>query len=268
MDPVDRTVLLARAALSPSGADDERARRALGLGPNALAASPSAARPGARVWTALRASGGAGVAIAALLVGLGFAGGFWVGHRESPVAALAPAASSVAAPEPQATLEAAAVPAPRDAEDHAALAGRSERASEARTAFPAPPRAVGSAPRAHLALGSSKAAARAARPDAAAGAPRLDPGEELALLRRIERSLRSGEAALALALLGELTERFPETRLDEERAAASVLVHCALRDPGARQRAEAFLSERAASVYTDRVRSSCSIEGATASGRQ
>jgi hypothetical protein len=70
----------------------------------------------------------------------------------------------------------------------------------------------------------------------------------------------NGQADLdALAGCEAIEERFPETRLDEERAAASVLVHCALHDPGARWRAEEFLRESAASVYADRVRSGCSL---------
>jgi hypothetical protein len=267
MDPVDRTVLLARAALSPSSLDDARARRVLGIGSAIpLPAGPAQTLAGAGVWAALRATGGAGAAIGALLIALGFAGGLWVGQRESLVSAVAsppllpPTPSSVAALEPP------ALPAtePRESaalelDGQAPHEGRAEPAREALAASPAPPHRIGSARGEHPPLGRSKVLLRTARAGATVDPLIVDPSEELALLRRVDKSLRSDEPALALALLGELTERFPETRLDEERAAASVLVHCALHDPGARRRAEEFLSQRAASVYADRVRAGCSL---------
>jgi hypothetical protein len=270
MDPVDRTVLLARAALSPSSLDDARARRVLGLrSASPLPAGPPQSLAGAGVWAALRATGGAGVALGALLMALGFAGGLWVGQREPLVGAVAPPPVLPPTPSRVAALEPPAPPAtePRESaalerDGHAPREGRAEPAREALAASPAPPQRTGSARRAHPLLGRSKALPRTASEGAMVDPGIGDPSEELALLRRIEKSLRSDEPALALALLGELTQRFPETRLDEERAAASVLVHCALHDPGARRRAEEFLSQRAASVYADRVRAGCSLGAA------
>ena len=261
MDPVERTVLMARAALSPSHADDERTRRAVGLGSNALAPTAHGALGGAGLWAALRASGGAGVAIAILLVGLGFGAGLWVGRRESPVPPIAPqpARASVGTFDAPASAE----PMGLGKQGLAPVDGSAEGMSEAPPSSPEPPRPGASSRRHHPAIGSAKPPARAARRQAAGGEGGFDPSDELALLRRVEKSLRNDQPALALALLGELGERFPETRLDEERAAANVLVHCALHDPGSRRRAEEFLKQRASSVYADRIRSSCSIEGAS-----
>ena len=81
--------------------------------------------------------------------------------------------------------------------------------------------------------------------------------DELALLRRVERALRNADPALALALLGELDERFPDTRLVEERQAARLLAGCRLQDPNAIARAHAFLHDNPASVYRQRVQLAC-----------
>jgi hypothetical protein len=79
------------------------------------------------------------------------------------------------------------------------------------------------------------------------------------LLRRVEKSLRAKDAALALALLGELDERFPRTALGEERLAARVIAHCTVGDGGARLRAESFLRDRPGSVYAERVQTACAV---------
>jgi len=100
---------------------------------------------------------------------------------------------------------------------------------------------------------------------ARAPAASADPiAEELALLSRAERAIRASEPALALSFLAELEARFPISTLLEERAAARLLAECALSNPGARRRAELFLNDRAASVYTDRVRRSCALEAPAA----
>jgi hypothetical protein len=83
------------------------------------------------------------------------------------------------------------------------------------------------------------------------------------LLARTERAIRSGEAPLALALLGELDQKFPVPALREEREAARVLAGCvlpgAVADDRARAPAERFIGAHPASVYADRVRESCGL---------
>jgi hypothetical protein len=87
--------------------------------------------------------------------------------------------------------------------------------------------------------------------------------DELAVLRRVERALRNSDPALALALLGELDERFPESRLVEERQAAGHIANCRQGTPDAVAHAHAFLRDHPASVYRQRVQLAC--EGAAPS---
>jgi hypothetical protein len=87
--------------------------------------------------------------------------------------------------------------------------------------------------------------------------------QELALLQRAERALRAGEAALSLSLVGELERRYPVSTLSEERSAVRIMAECAAALPDARGRAQRFLSDRLASVYSDRVHSVCALDAAT-----
>jgi hypothetical protein len=84
--------------------------------------------------------------------------------------------------------------------------------------------------------------------------------EELALLQRVERALRARSASVAVALLAELDERFPETRLGEERQAARLIAECQLELPESSRRGERFLAERRRTVYAERVRAACARE--------
>jgi hypothetical protein len=91
--------------------------------------------------------------------------------------------------------------------------------------------------------------------------------DELALLRRVERALRNADPALALALLGELDERFPNSRLVEERQAAKLMADCRLESPEASERARSFLNEHPASVYRQRVQLACAIDTVSSAKR-
>jgi len=85
--------------------------------------------------------------------------------------------------------------------------------------------------------------------------------EELDLLRRAERTIRSGNAQVALGLLQEMDEKFPKGQLVEERTAARVMARCQLDDTAAaRARGNAYLLAHSQSVYADRVRSLCRLE--------
>jgi hypothetical protein len=105
-ESLERTLALARSGLAPSVAEKQRLRTVLALGATASPApmSPAAEQdparekeaaqpppgragpagsPGVTGWPAIRASGKAGVLSGLLLVGAGFAGGYWLAQRES-----------------------------------------------------------------------------------------------------------------------------------------------------------------------------------------
>jgi hypothetical protein len=276
LDSLERTLALARAELAPSSDDDARVRHGLGLRPPA---DGGIARNPLRPWQALRASGLSGVLVGVLLMVASGSVGHWLGrtaprdgldtltssalvHRDPAAAAvagttsgppraaaplpLAPNAPAAGASQPNSTAPNASGPSP----------STSTQAIE-EAARPASPASEGSVPA--RAKRSRTSPSLAARPPAKRGAVAGDPAEELALLRRVEKSLRANDPALALALLDELDERFPRTSLGEERLAARVIAHCAVGDGGARLRAESFLSERPGSVYAERVQTACTV---------
>jgi hypothetical protein len=85
-------------------------------------------------------------------------------------------------------------------------------------------------------------------------------GEELALLQRAERAIRSGDGALAHSFIRDLEVRFPKTIWREERDAVRVLAACTLDEPGAEERARAFLERRTSSMYHDRITTLCELD--------
>jgi hypothetical protein len=243
-DALDQALALTRAELSPSSADKARLRSALGLPAATLAAPPTggAAAPRSRALTGLRASGKLGASLAALLFGAGVATG-WGLHRAAPRAPEG-ALSALSAPAGSPALAAAPPLAPAPAR---ATPGAPESASAPEATSPA-----------HVEHGASRARAHALP---APARPASKPVEtELALLRRVERALRNGDPTFALALLGELDERFPQTRLGEERWAARTLAECRLDPPDALARAREFLQEHPASVYSERIQGACALE--------
>lgn len=232
-----------RARLTSSGAATMGAL-ALGMG--------SKARPES-AWASLRATGKLGGLVGAGLLALGSIAGYWVRGSQEP-------ASAPAAPQLQSgEVSSRTPPSPR-----AEPANAPERIEAVRAPSESP-----EAPRAEPASAERVAVARrSARPPAseAAGASRgVDgPGaeaarqsDELALLRRAERAVRGGNAALALALIGEVEARHPRSTLLEERRAIELLAHCAVNATDARARAERFLRDHPSSVYAGRVRETC-----------
>ena len=181
---------------------------------------------------------GAGVAksSAALLAGLTFVAGYWLGGQQLRPGEPPPLPAVVAREEP-ALLEPAVV-----------SAAEPGTAGEAASATPVPARP------------------RASRNDAKSR-PRTDAdafGDELALLQRAERALRAGTPELALSFLDDLDRRYPKTRFIEERTAARLMARCARAEADARASAELFLRDRRTSVYSDRLRELCGLESAAA----
>jgi hypothetical protein len=271
LDPLDETLELARATLAPSFADDARLRRALGLTPAGFpspavelrVAAPRAGVLEPRAWRALRASGSAGVLTGALLAGLGFGAGLWLSGADER-----PAAQPVGMPP--ASIERADIPVgnamppipePRAAglRDDATSRDTTRRDDTAPRHEIAPPDDIVEPPEPKPLPPSSARREGPVSRHAPSRAHAASPGanDELALLRRVERALRAQNPALALALLAELEQRFPDTRLAEEREAAHVIAACGTEEGGARLRAERFLRERGGSVYAERVREAC-----------
>ena len=236
MDALDRSLAELRAELSPSSGDKARLRARI-LAPTLggeAAAPPS--RPLTR-WAGLKAAGTLGLAAGALLLGVGAGAGFWLGREASTPAMNLPAASVASLLEP--------VPALRPPPE-----------AEASPPLPAlePPGAA-STPATSEPKRNDEPRPRATRK----ALPPNPLNDELALLRRVERALRNADPALALALLGELDERFPESRLVEERQAARLIADCRMDGPDADSQARAFLRDHPASVYRQRVQLACEI---------
>ena len=222
----------ARAAWSPSAADQERVRRALGaaLAAGAPSAAPSAA-PGAAGWSARLL---AAATIAAASGGIGYWAGTRAGHRElAPAALLAPSPTPVA---------------------------------------PGPPLAPLSAPPSVTPLPSPSAAplhhgVHPARHEAEAPAAAESLAVEVRALRNAERALRDGNPGLALAFLEELDRQVPHGQLTEERDAAATLARCARGDhPIGVDLASDFIERYPASVYRARVKETCAATDSPAPG--
>jgi hypothetical protein len=259
---VRRALSRVRDEISPTRDDKARLRArilapAVVLAPEGAgqaATAPARAAP-LTPWAALKAAGSVGAAAGLALLGIGGGMGFWLGHevassRARSAAAFERPAPAVEAPPRELDRSAGGPPAsttpaaPSEpvADVVAASAAASAEASEARRE----PHPSDVPPRAHPAR-------QRARPNP------LDA--ELALLRRVERALRNDDPSLARALLGELDERFPDSRLAEERSAARRIADCRSGEPGASESARTFLREHGASVYRKRIARACALEG-------
>jgi hypothetical protein len=255
-DPIEQHLVLARTARWAPEAAKARVRANLASGGVVPAAS-------------VARGGGVTKLTTALLVGASFVAGYWLAfqHWAEPREPAVAVSEAARAPERSTAASSAGLEATESvaggyegASTRGAEAGREAstvdkgpvlQASASRPAKPQP-RATPTPP--------ARATPGRARVTRVAAAPNDPVSDELQLLARAERAIRSGEALLALSFLDELDARFPRSAMLEERAAAHLLAGCALSNPGARRRAELFLSDRAASVYTDRVRRSCGIE--------
>jgi hypothetical protein len=235
----------ARRARSPSAADAERVRRAIGT---ALAGGA-----GMGDATGTRAaSPPAGWASRILLVGA-IAGasagiGYWAGHR-----------AGLRAAEPR-RLGGSSSPA-RDTIGEMKLPAVAAAADATGT----PP----FAPLPHVP--SHRDAARNERHVAENPAPSPTATESLAIevraLRNAERALRDSNPGLALAFLQELDRQVPNGKLAEERDAAATTARCARGDhPFGVNMANEFAQRHPASVYRARVEQACAPTDSPATG--
>lgn len=276
LDPLEQMLELARGTLAPSRDDDVRLRRALGLQPASVLppveppASALRSHPlDARAWRALRASGSAGVLVGTALMGFGFGAGLWLGRAGEPP--VSPPMGQ--APESSERVDTSAAGATPPIFEPRSLASRDDIAPEPDTArhdttlhddsphddSPHDGTAELPQPSAPSELMARRAARAPRHAPSRAHVAASSAAEELALLRRVERALRAQNPALALALIAELDQRFPDTRLAEEREAAHVIAACGVGEGGARLRAERFLREQGGSVYAERAREACGI---------
>lgn len=257
LDDLERRVLEhARQDLDPTAADESRLWAALTVELGAVgAAAPLSGLGGAALGTDRGAKALGALAVkwstlaggAALVGAAGFGSGYLVGKSSG---------------HDEATTTAQAHRAPSPAHVSAAVTNLAEERSAATTVEPAeiqrPARA--SADRAASGIGS---AARD-RPKASA----VDDAfyEELSLLQRAERAIRSSNPLLALSLLADLDEQFPKGKLLEERAAARAMAGCQKSlDPTSQSAARRFVGSHPQSVYAARVRALCEL-GAKDSG--
>jgi len=214
----------ARRAWSPSVADQERVRRAIGA---ALAGTA----PGRPPAAAPRASWGPRLLAAATIAAASGGIGYWAGHRaglrETPqITRIAPAPVAVAPRVPLAPVAA------------------NEPQPSLIPPSPIVPHHSGHAAR-HQAESSAPAAAESL-------------AIEVRALRNAERALRDGNPGLALAFLEELDRQVPHGQMTEERDAASTLARCARGDrPIGVDLAGEFIERHPESVYRARVEETC-----------
>jgi len=254
-DRIEQPLMLARTASWAPAAAKARVRA------NLVA---SGALPGASATGSARSVVMAKLTTA-LLVCASFVAGYWLGFQRSLAPHAPEPASAAVAPGLEATAGAALAAAPPHADvksaEAAGVRGAPREASIAHDPLPARARAPHRATPRPSGAASQRARATPGQARLARAPATSDPmADELLLLSRAERAIRAREPLLARSFLAELDERFPSSTMLEERAAAHLLVECGLSNPAARRRAELFLSDRAASVYTDRVRRACGLE--------
>jgi hypothetical protein len=256
-----RARIVAPAALmARESSGQDAAQRALapeGAGAPAAAPASSLTR-----WAALKAAGSVGAAAGLTLLGAGGGVGFWLGHevaleRVRSVVALEAPAPRLETRLPETTLPERTLP-----DRQRPTSDRGASAEPARSVEASPSAATGAlAPVAPIEAESRRTEVP---PRAHATRRRSEPNpldDELAVLRRVDRALRNNDPAFARALLGELDERFPDSRLVEERSAARRIADCRLNEPGASDGARAFLREHRASVYRQRIVLACALAG-------
>jgi hypothetical protein len=260
---VDRSLELARQVFAPSAQHRERVLARLSTsaapgGPATAAERPASSAVARRASRSL-VTRWPGVARAGLLVGAGFALGYWFAEARQPQQPVALASAPVADTTAAENLGASARP-PAARATNAGEAGGSNMA-------PLEPRAPVEPPATAREAGATRAAATQPRAHAARSRMQATEapgderfGEELALLQRAERAIRMGNGPLARSFIADLEARFPRTALRQERAAVLVLAACAAHEPDAIGAARAFVARHPNSVYIDRIRDACALD--------
>jgi hypothetical protein len=260
----------ARSAHEPNGRDRERVRQSVLVRVGAIAAGSSLTRAGlgatsgtstAAMWA------GKGIAtkvvLGLALIGSAGTGAYYVAHspkesspaprlelrakREAPPVALERNTTVPPAPSPPSE---PAIPSRSHRPavlDHATTIASKDVPSNtgpspAVSAFPDVPSVADTAPTAAL--------------------PTIAPSSALTLeaqgLSAVERALRNGRAAEALALLDQQERTFRGGKLDLERQAARIIALCAVgRQAEARAFAARFLARAPSSFLAARVRNTC-----------
>ena len=253
---VERTLAVTRSHFRAPLAARDRVRAGLIASGRLAAGASEVASAGPR------GAGAAGVSksMSAALAGLALVAGYWLGGQRTgePAPSDASPASLTSAPS-------ASTPAtPSELASEAPSA-----AEQLRVEGSAPPR-VGAAAQVDEATQPAASKPPAAKPHEPRASKRSigtaqptkrdrSSRDELALLQRAERAIRSGDPDLALAFLDDIERRYPNTRLGEERTAARLMARCARADAGASEEARRFLQSHGASVYTDRVGELCGL---------
>jgi hypothetical protein len=250
-DRVERQLSLARQGLTPPSQLSARVRARFGASePPSLVANNGSGAALRQRWRALRASGSVGLTVGAGLFAMGCIAGLLGSRlvtptRDEPVSGAPLYAHDL--PVPSASPDAAAAPSHPERAPLTPARPPAERAPEIPAVRSSTPRApaAGAPPR-----------PSGPRPGPRAAPPR-DWRGELELLERAERAIRADNVALALALLGDFDERYPQSRLIEERAAVETMAYCraAATDSGAR--AARFLNDHPSSLYRTRVEALC-----------
>jgi hypothetical protein len=215
-------------------------------------------------WAALQASGKLGALVGAGLLGAGLLSGYLIRdiQGETEQRETAPPAAMVQRVE-------------ASGEDRAradvAAAATSERAAPEDGDEERVPSAVVATPRAEVASRAPRARPSRAQSHTARDEPPLtsptnaassagNPGEELLLLQRAERAVRADNPALALALIGELEQRYPRSIVLEERRAIELMAYCVAGATDASARAQRFLRDHPRSVHAGRIGEVCPSE--------
>jgi hypothetical protein len=235
------------------------AQLGLAVGTSAVAASGGAsAGVGATGATTSAWLGSAGKIVVAFAIGAGAGTGVVVSyHARAPQTA---SVSPLATPDPASPRVAASAEPARASENAAAEVGTEDIAPAVPSTFPHRERPA----RLRAVDVPISPGAPQPLPPPRPPKPRLDPSgpatvaAEADLLRQADAAVKAGDAARALALLGEHATKFPSGMLVEERESERVVVLCALGRTGeARAAAAQFLRLRPRSPLSQRVRESC-----------
>jgi hypothetical protein len=177
--------------------------------------------------------------------------GLNMGHalsERAPSATAAPAVAA-AATEPAELTD----PQPESAPDPAMLPPPAALDVAKSAEVPRPHALRGRPAKAHAGKSAGGGAVRARPADSSSGFL-----EAVRLLRRAQRAVRTGDAAVGSSLLDQLDERFSSEVLQEERQATRVSCWCA---SGEVERAQALarelLEHNPRSIYARRIRQSC-----------